>query len=212
MALLSGFFGDKGQDSREARFWKWFQSNGQELFNAPTAANPHFDGVKRELSKVRPGLTFEVSRIENGKRELVISADGNRDAFPAVKRLVAAAPSMSNWYVTAFRPRESRSLTSLRIEMGGITLDPEDIWFAARPPASGSGVELLFAIRGMTTQNIEKYMRAAIILMETALGEYDAVMKVRSVRAIKLPDDPSRLRPFTALPAFIDGVTVDENV
>jgi len=209
MGLLSALFGN-GHQTPEVKFWKWFRANSVQLFNAPTAANHAFDQLKNELNKVWAGLTFEISRIENGKRELVISADGNRKAFPAVKCLVAAAPSMSNWYVTAFRPREPKSLS---IDMGGIKLGPEDIWFAAKPAASGHGIDLAFAVRGMTQQNTRKYMPAVIILMDAAIGEYDAVMKVRGIRPMKLPEDPAGtgLHPFTSLPTLIDEVVVEPN-
>jgi hypothetical protein len=188
------------------RFWIWFETNSERLWNIPDDVGDRklFDELSSELRRAAPGLTWELSRAQNGKREFVISADGQRERFPLVKRIVAAAPTLERWVITAFRPRDP---IGNRIVMGEVQLNPDDIWFGSKLGAGGS-VELIFAVRGLTEDNFNQLMPAVIILMDGAIGEYDAVMKVRNVYPAALPPDPGAagLRPFKDLPSFIDTV------
>jgi hypothetical protein len=60
----------------------------------------------------------------------------------------------------------------------------------------------------MTQENFNQMMPAVIVLMDGAIGEYDAVMKVRNVHPASFPADPAAagLRPLSELPGFIDGI------
>ena len=79
----------------EARFWKWFVANADRLFHFELDQERVFDALRAQLHRVATGLTFEIGQIDDGKREFVISADGDRVLFPYVERLVAAAPSLN---------------------------------------------------------------------------------------------------------------------
>lgn len=96
----------------EARFWAWFRKNNNKLFHFEKNQDQVFARLRTALTKVHPGLTFEIGLIRNGKREFVISADGQKDAFAAVESLYAAAPvlrpGLSPNFVPVRRPVCSR--------------------------------------------------------------------------------------------------------
>jgi hypothetical protein len=64
-------------------FWKWFVDNEDELFNFERDQDVVFDALSDALHLVSEQLTFEFGPKEDGRREFVISADGNRPASTA---------------------------------------------------------------------------------------------------------------------------------
>jgi hypothetical protein len=97
------------KESREERFWQWFQKRADQLFDFESGQQRVFDELASALNRVEKGLTFEFGPKESGKREFIVSADGIRDRFEAVRRLVSAAPLMPQWVVIPFRPPKVRS-------------------------------------------------------------------------------------------------------
>jgi hypothetical protein len=177
----------------EARFWKWFVANSDRLFHFEREQEQVFDELLTQLHHVAVGLTFEIGQIDGGKRELVVSADGDRNLFPHVERLVTASPALTRWRVTAFRPPLPIGFV---IEMGDHRLGPDNIWFTAEPDADLTG--LVLYIRDLNSTNDAILGNAAYILLDTALGEYAVETLVGFIERRSLPADPaaSGLRPF----------------
>src|SRR5262245_11762094 len=106
----------------EQQFWKWFHDHEEELFHFQSERDEIFHSLSEALERVYEGLTFEVGPVEDGRRELVISADGIREAFPAVKSLCENAPELPRWKIIPFRPRRSPIDT---IHVKELTLQPD---------------------------------------------------------------------------------------
>lgn len=98
-----GLFGNRAHASAESDFWKRFQQNEVELFDFERDQEAIFDQLTVEMRKVHPSLTFEFGPKENGGREFVISADGNKDAFPKVESLLRPRNGALDSH--QFRPR-----------------------------------------------------------------------------------------------------------
>jgi hypothetical protein len=169
----------------EERFWRWFQKNSDRLFRFETDQERVFEDLSGALRAVDRELTFEFGPIREGRRELVVSADGIRKSFPAVRRLVAAAPPLSRWIVTPFRPPASLDVV---IQYAGVSLGPDDIWFTAEPDGEKS---------------------AGFILLDNALGEFAVETQVGFVEWKPLPDDPATdgLSPFRSIRDTFDTVS-----
>jgi hypothetical protein len=192
-------------ESPESRFWQWFAANSDRLQRFQEDQEQLFDELGTELNRVHAGLTFEFGPVEEGRRHFVVSADGIRDRFPAVERLVAAAPDLPGWNILPFRQRVGTELT---IQYGDIELGAEDIWFTAEP--QGDRVNLTLYVRGLPPKfppgRRKMHQGAAFILLDAALGEYDTEMKVGGIDWKPLPKDPAAegLRPFPELPEAVD--------
>ncbi len=179
--------------SRESRFWDWFQKNSDQLFQLEADQPALLEELSAQLNRVYRGLTFELGPVEDGKREFIVSADGIRDRFPAVRRLVDAAPAMPNWTVIAFRPPKDFDVV---VEIGSQRLGSDDVWFSSQPDRDRTGLALY--IRGLTKRNEPLLAQAAFILLDSALGEYDVETLIGTVKLYPLPPDPAvrGLRPF----------------
>lgn len=186
----------------DAAFWAWISAHLDEL-KASKIDSPVLEQLDAELAKVDEGLTFELG---TGKQpfELVISADGDTEHFPAVKRLVAAAPALADTKVIAFRPR--KALDGLVVEVDPVKLDATTVRFVARPDENRPGltaVELI--VPGVTAENREELHGAAMLLITAAIGEFDTETKLGNVTLVAEPADGGAPQPLTALPAWLDS-------
>lgn len=188
----------------EERFWLWFQEHSDELFNVESDQARLFKALSAELDRVESGLTFEFGPKVGGRREFIISADGIRERFPAVRQLAAAAPPMPMWVVIPFRPPKDIGMT---IEFAGNRLGPDDIWFAAEPDNQRIGLTLY--IKGLTDANSRVLGGAGLLLLDNALGEFVVETQVGFIDWRPLPAYPSAegLTPFRRIREVFDTRT-----
>lgn len=179
-------------------FWQWFDAHQDELFDFEVDQERIFDDLSEQLVRVHPKLTFEFGPKAD-RREFVISAGGIREAFPAVSSLVAAAPKLDRWRITAFRPRRT-PLNS--IQVGEICFGPADVEFSLLTKGSAIGIQLF--IPGFRENNVT-FKQIAYLMLDDALGEYDVETKVGLIKMLP-PEAPRTARryPFSELPSLFD--------
>ncbi|QQS03524.1 MAG: hypothetical protein IPK50_14595 [Fibrobacterota bacterium] len=164
--------------SKSEKFWAWFSSHQEELFDFEKNQEEVFDQLSKELRKVDSNLTFEFGPKENGVREFVISADGILSSFPAVETLYAAKPDLKRWQVLKFRPRREASLD---LELGGIRITKSDLKFALTKSADPGKVGIAVFIRGYKEEDHPKYIQACFLVLDGLVGEYDMETKVGAI-------------------------------
>src|SRR5690606_17558081 len=123
----------------EKEFWNWFIQRSDEYFRFEENQESLFDDLAGALAKVHPDLCFEFGPVENGKRDFVISAGGIKDSFGAVISLCNVAPPLPQWNLIEFRPRRD---PEYGLEINGIKIEANDIWFALEPHDNKVGVIL----------------------------------------------------------------------
>jgi hypothetical protein len=158
--------------SPEERFWNWFTVNQERLYGVRDGQEPVFKELLAAIRKVHPDITFEFGPVEAGVRSFTISADGLKEAAPAVEKLYAAAPKMSNWKFLKYRQR--RPIHD--VQLGPVTLRPADVLVTIQEdgPKAGLGVY----IKGYKGKSDQQKIGAAFIMLDNALGEYDVMMRV----------------------------------
>ncbi len=157
--------------TKEEKFWVWFSKNNSIYYNqflGTDSTSPLYQKLNTELTKVNKELTWEFSPVmENGIREITISADGIKEFFPAVESLVQAAPEISNWKINAFRQRIPGD--DIRINYGDFSISYSDIFFKYADEGEKIGIELYI-------KDFEKNghkQNAIYILLDGLIGEYD---------------------------------------
>ncbi|MBI2844088.1 MAG: hypothetical protein HYX78_11870 [Armatimonadetes bacterium] len=202
MSLIAKLLG--GGSPPEQRFWDWFAQNSNRLAAVETCREPVCDELLKQLIKVKRGLVFTFGPVKDGRREFIVSADGNRELFPDVQRLVAAAPSLPAWDVIAFRPA-IEDPAGFSVQFGDKKLDIDDVWFDARP--NGGRVDIVLYIRNGPDDVVAG---AAFFLLDHLLGEYDVETKIGVVEYAALPAEPvsAGLRPLSKLPDVVRSLIV----
>jgi hypothetical protein len=167
------------------KFWQWFSQNRIRLHGLSPGNLNLFHDLNKRLKKINPGLVAEFAMAENKAVELVVSADGDLKLFPVVERVVAAAPHIPGWKITAFR---QPGKTDVAIEMNGQQLSASDLRFRSEP--DGNKLGLIIFIPGLTEQNRETLSRMAFILLDNALGEYLVETAIGFIDFLSLDKDP----------------------
>ena len=192
-----------GQKSEEDKFWNWFQKNEHIYFHEIENLEVResiFDDLSKHLSKVNSDLAFEFSPIhDNGKRELMISAEGIKELFPIVEKLINKAPKLQNWNLIAFRQRIPGDDFSL--EYGEFKIGYSDLYFRHSEQNEQLGIEL--NIRNFDDQGQTK--NAIYILLDGLLGEYDVTTGIDWIEWVKLDESNiENLSPIIHLREIID--------
>jgi hypothetical protein len=191
---------------RDAAFWTWFKDHRVQIAALKRADEPVANQIATELHKVDPRLIFELG-IGIEPKEFIVSADGNREVFPAVKRLVAAAPEVPGWKIIAFRPRKAPGLT---IELGeGTKLGANDLFFmvlpTTKPPAP---LDIIVYVPGLGSGDKEKddaLKQVGFLLLDATLGEYDTETRLGGIAFKSIAEKPPSAKPLRDLPKLIDG-------
>jgi hypothetical protein len=184
-----------------AAFWQWFTKNEAYLFDFEDNVEEVLGVLAERFRQVAPGLVFEVSVVVDGKRELTISADGLLEYFPEVEALFQARPELRLFNVVKFRQREPW----MNVEMEGVRVTVDDVRYLAAPRPGR--VDLKILIRGFRDTEGRPYVKAAFVMLDHALGEYDMETKVGRVHLASW-DDPhfEYSRPLKELPGHFDSL------
>ena len=202
--MLAMAFSTFNQTSQEDKFWDWFAENQETYYEEIENLEIReriFNDLSAELKKIHQDLVFEFSPIhENEIREFTISAEGVKELFPVVKRLVEKAPKIENWQFNAFRQRIPGN--DFTIEYGDLKIGYTDIYFRYQDGEYGKiGIEL--NIRDFDNSGQSK--NAIYILLDSLLGEYDITMGIDWIEWVKLDESKiENLNPITDLRILID--------
>ena len=193
-------------DSKSAKiqtFWNWFESKSEEYLNFAKNKTELFNLLSEELHNVNPSITFVFGEMKDNKREFIISADGIKEAFPDVEALVSAAPKINKWEIIAFRPRLN---TFLSMSFDGLTVSPDDLKIKYSYDSLSKKVGLEIYIKNYNESD-QRYLSAAFLILDNALGEYDVETKIGAIDFKTLPDDYKSLEliSINELPNIVDN-------
>ena len=182
-------------------FWIWFSGYASVIRDAPTQTT---DAISERLQRVDDRLAWEVTPGRDGGDWIfTISADGFESLFPVVEAMKAAAPEVAGWKVDAFRQRGSLGAS---IKFRGRHLGGDDVWFDVKRRSPSVAVRV--HIRGLERENASELVGAATLLIDNAVGEYDAVRRLELLDVDPLPADPRAkgLIPLAEILTLIDAL------
>ena len=191
------------KESKEEKFWNWFEKNQETYYSEIENLEIRekiFNELSKNLKKINEDLVFEFSPIhENKIREFTISAEGIKDLFPVVEKLIEKAPKLKNWKFNAFRQRIPDD--EFEIQYGDLKIGYSDIYYRSEDDNGKLGIELNirnFDGKGQT-QN------AIYILLDGLIGEYDVTTKIGWIEWVKLDEnEKENLKPIIELRNEID--------
>jgi hypothetical protein len=190
-------------NAERINFWKWVADNTariKEGFKKDSRGTA--EEIGEQFSNAYPDLVWEICVANDEPWTFCVSANANLELFPQVQQAVEEAPAIPGWTVQAFRPRGS---LDGEIKMDGQTLGYDDVWCEAL--MVGGRAEVVLHIRGATVETEQTLTHASLILMDNAVGEFDAATRIL-IRNIALLVEPptatGQFFPLRDLPAFLD--------
>ena len=178
--------------SKTEDFWNWFLKHQSVYLNLgeikSELRSAAIDEMQFELSKYCDQIFFEIGGAEGDHRgTLIISAAGDLDFFPHVRALVAAAPTMRDWEVIAFKPAEAGPVV---INYEDQLFNPEKIIFIPlMHDAYPESVGIKVCFEDFEDVNEEYYMGATLLMLEALIGEEAAVNDIEYLEVGRLPED-----------------------
>ncbi|MGE4574981.1 MULTISPECIES: hypothetical protein [Parachlamydia] len=168
-------------DTSIKNFWEWFSNNAEDYFYFEKNQDVLFSNLHASLSKVHPDLVFEFSQVlEDGTKELVISADGIKSLFPIVVNLVSQAPFFKKWTIIAFR--QPRNFTQIIYQ--NVKINLSDAFFKYEKMDGKIHLELY--LRNFSDS--EEWQTATFILLDHLLGEFYTEMTLGHIEIKRLDE------------------------
>lgn len=170
-------------------FWTWFNNIENKFFDSiEQEADKWVPIIDDALKKIHPDIVFEISELLQDKREIIISADGNLNAFEEVFNLCNASLVNDRWRVVALRQPEG--VMNHHVELDGLVLGYEHIFYHL------NNSTMYIYIEGYDHRD-QRYVHAYFLLLDALIGEYDAVTQIKSTKI--LTERHNNLVPFTHL-------------
>lgn len=175
MSLFSCVF-----QSKEQRFWSWFVKYSDQLMLIKKGNEPIADELAYQLKLINKYLTFEVStKLINGKKEFIISADGILSAFDSVTKLYDTRPQLVNWEIKKFRQRKNSKDFILKYE--SIIYDANETKYILIKDDNPKKVAIILFTKNYSESMEKEYRGAALLFLDAILGEYDIETKIGTV-------------------------------
>lgn len=184
-----------------SQFWHWFQGFSHRLPGGEVP-DPLQDELLSELHSYDGRLYFLIS-TSSFPHELIITAEGDANAFEAAETLVDSAPKFDGWRFVALKPPMG---FDSRFRDGPIDLDVSRLWFlplkSADDPAA-LAIQIGFPDADFVLRH--QSVDAAYTILETAIGERSCTEDIAQVVVDDLPDSPAE-NGYLELPRLPDFI------
>jgi len=191
-------------------FWEWFSQNEEYIYEELETNTDNIAFlIAEQLKVVHSDLVFEISfEKEDNKMTFVISADGDIALFPLVIELCGKAPTYERWNIVAFRPRLKQQ--NQVIEIDGIKLDYDDVYFTYS--TEDDFINLDIYIKGYDQED-NRYIHTYFILLDSLIGEFDAVTKIGLTTVFSYIEDEvlMNIRELTKIIDFLQNKDLSLN-
>jgi len=202
----------KKGDSIET-FWKWFATNEKKYRNFQDDPDKYLTELLVKVKKIAGGLAVELEPPQDGVINMTISADGDKNLFPTVEKIVENAPKLDGWRIFAFRQRmPTDKVKGMILKAQDHELDPNKMKFY--PIVSGDTLDIIVYADHVTNENKSNVAYGCLMLLDNLLGEYDCVRKVRNYDFHTMPTDRdllSELKPLVEIASYVDNFHRQKN-
>jgi hypothetical protein len=147
-------------------FWSLFRERAMRLARVESADDAVYDELLDKLQEIEPGLFIEFSASQP-ECELIITADGDRELFPAARAAVAQAPRLEGWTVQALKPRLGMPATAA---WERVTVKIDDVVFEPLH-ADDSDQGLRMYVSGLEPADVDAAHNALLRALDHASGE-----------------------------------------
>ena len=193
--------------TRAAEFWRWFAANEQvyrELASYPEEEIAHgLKVLRKHLHAYDAHLEPLFGTSTPERHDLVISAGGLREHFPAARALAAAAPELPGWNVIALKPPLPEVPA---VEVEGRRFDPALVTFAVvQVPDQPGALAVHVFHEPYPPEEQDLHTTATFLLLDALLGERGVAEDLDYAEARPVSQDVPAdvLRPLAALPQVV---------
>lgn len=160
---------------RYKTFWDWFAQHERTYFQAVQEGTriqeDFFDDLSPALDAVKEGLYFQAGMADDHTAELIISAEGAIENIVFAEELVAAAPALAGWKLTALKEAVP-NIEDIVIHMADYKFGASNIHFYPDDEAAyPDEIAITVTHADLTEENHATVENGTLIFLDTYLGE-----------------------------------------
>ena len=180
------------EEEKAERFWNWFNINQNKFLLLSDVTESEKDKLMAEflseLHEFNEDIYFEIGgHPADEKVELVISAEGCIEFFPAVEKLTSLAPEYKNWDIIAFKPPMGKGFS---LNYRDKVFDPEKIIYiplTAKQDPKAIGFNVCYP--DFEESEKEIYINGTYLVLDTIIGEKSTALDIDHMEVIKTPEN-----------------------
>lgn len=189
-----------------ADFWQWFQLNAATFHRVVKKQGDlekeFFDKLAPQLGALKDGYWYLTGMCDDRCAELVLTADGTVKNIVFVEELVAAAPAIPNWRITALKP--ALGIEDVNISMGGYLFQESNLSFYAPHHADyPDEVDIVFVYDDFKEEDRDVIVNGVFIFLDNFLGELHAVTTIDSMSVRSRVQAEQELIPIGKLKDYL---------
>lgn len=207
--MLSKLFKKHTEINSVSSFWQWFVEHESDFFNKikrETGTGKEVIGqIIENVQKYHEGVFGLIGFDEDGKLELVLTADGVLKNIVFVEDLVSAAPVLNNWRFTSLKPQQNSFDYS--IDWNGFEFNKSKLKFYANIDDNyPDEISILLTHPDYSDEDVySQIINGSLIYLDNCLGEINMACRIDYIDLVKETDiDAKNLIPIEKLDSYLN--------
>lgn len=207
MSILNKLLGKEDISIKNySDFWIWFKQNSDEFYKVVKSHKDvdenFFQKIEPKLDQVKDGFFYLTGMKNDELAELVLTADGDTRNIAFVEELVAAAPKIDNWLITALK--EPMDIEDVNIEMHGYEFNSNKIkFFYSEDKEYPDEIDITIVHKDMNKENEAEISNGCYIFLDNYLGELDFLNNIDNLYFCTETECKTELIPISKLKDFL---------
>ena len=206
MSLLKSLFGAKESPiTTNEEFWHWFTIHADEFHKQVKKGNTDkgfFSKLAPKLNELRDGYWFLAGMADDETAELILTADGIIKNIPFVEDLIASAPDIKGWKLTALKP--ALDIKDVSIRMDDLAFGEETLFFYSNDdPYHPDEIDITIVFPDYRESIKDTVTNGIYIFLDNFLGELNSVTQIDNVQIVPQAEEGKELVPISKLKDFV---------
>ena len=206
MSLLKSLFGSKESPiTTNEEFWEWFSTHAEEFYKQVKKGNADsgfFSKLAPKLNELREGYWFLAGMADDETAEVILTADGVIKNIPFVEDLIASAPDIKGWKLTALKAPLDIKEVSIRME--DLVFGEETLFFYSNDdPNHPDEIDITIVYPNYQESNKDMVTNGVYIFLDNYLGELNSVTQIDNVQIVPQAEEGKELVPISKLKDFV---------
>jgi hypothetical protein len=207
MSFLKNIFGKREEQIRSyTDFWIWFKKNEKDFFsvvkNRGDIHSDFFAKLSPKLAELKDGYFYLTGMYDDNTVELILTAEGNIKNIVFVEELIASAPKIVGWKLTALKP--ALNIKDVSIKMEGNKFNQNNISFYANEFLKyPDEVDITVIHDDLIGENKMQISNGVYIFLDNYLGELDFLNNIDNLTIGGKEDAQKELIPIEKLKDFL---------
>jgi len=187
-------------------FWNWFVENANRFYDIINSNNDisgnFINPVSIKLNQLRSGYFILTGMYVDGIAELIITADGDVRTIPFIEKLVADAPDIPKWRITALKPPSERE--DFEVSFSHATLSAETLHFVFKEEKDYPDlINIEIVHKDITDATKRLFHQGIFIFLDNYIGELQCLELIDDIEIKPTHLATGELIPLSKLDSFL---------